>query len=128
MTYALEISGLKKTYRGGFQALKGLDLKVQAGDFYALLGPNGAGKSTTIGVIASLVNKTEGKVKVFGYDIETQLTEAKKQIAATKQRAKLNTLHKALGRGTELAAAGDNAEALMCLEAAKADAEGSGRT
>ncbi|RTE85650.1 MULTISPECIES: ABC transporter ATP-binding protein [Gammaproteobacteria] len=90
MTYALEISGLKKTYRGGFQALKGLDLKVQAGDFYALLGPNGAGKSTTIGVIASLVNKTEGKVKVFGYDIETQLTEAKKQIGLVPQEFNFN--------------------------------------
>ncbi|MDG2393301.1 MAG: ATP-binding cassette domain-containing protein, partial [Thalassotalea sp.] len=70
MQPALEISGLKKTYKGGFQAVKGLNLTVEQGDFFALLGPNGAGKSTTIGVITSLVNKTQGLVKVFGHDID----------------------------------------------------------
>ncbi|CUS48235.1 MAG: ABC-type DrugE1 family exporter ATPase component [Idiomarinaceae bacterium HL-53] len=90
MTFALEISGLEKTYRGGFVALKGLDLKVKSGDFYALLGPNGAGKSTTIGIIASLVNKTAGKVKVFGYDIDTHLTEAKQQIGLVPQEFNFN--------------------------------------
>ncbi|KJG71850.1 hypothetical protein UA70_04010, partial [Raoultella planticola] len=57
MTIALELKQLTKTYPGGVQALRGIDLQVEAGDFYALLGPNGAGKSTTIGIISSLVNK-----------------------------------------------------------------------
>lgn len=69
MTIALELKQLK-TYPGGVQALRGIDLQVEAGDFYALLGPNGAGKSTTIGIISSLVNKTSGQVNVFGYDLE----------------------------------------------------------
>ena len=85
MTYALEISGLEKTYKGGFQALKGIDLTVEQGDFFALLGPNGAGKSTSIGVITSLVNKTGGKVKVFGYDIDTDLEKAKSFIGLVPQ-------------------------------------------
>ena len=62
MTNALELSQLTKTYAGGVQALRGIDLTVEAGDFYALLGPNGAGKSTTIGIISSLVNKSSGQV------------------------------------------------------------------
>ncbi len=73
MSYALEIKNLKKTYATGVEALKGIDLTVDEGDFYALLGPNGAGKSTTIGIITSLVNKTSGEVKIFGYDIDTDL-------------------------------------------------------
>ena len=85
MTYALEISALAKTYKGGFQALKGIDLTVSQGDFFALLGPNGAGKSTTIGVITSLVNKTDGQVKVFGYDIDTDLEKAKSFIGLVPQ-------------------------------------------
>ncbi|MCJ8295651.1 MAG: ABC transporter ATP-binding protein [Colwellia sp.] len=85
MTYALEISALAKTYKGGFQALKGIDLTVEKGDFFALLGPNGAGKSTTIGVITSLVNKTDGQVKVFGYDIDTDLEKAKSFIGLVPQ-------------------------------------------
>ncbi|MGX5914937.1 ABC transporter ATP-binding protein [Aliidiomarina sp. Khilg15.8] len=90
MTKALEISGLKKTYRGGLQALKGVDLSVNEGDFYALLGPNGAGKSTTIGIISSLVNKSEGTVKVFDYDLDTQLAEVKKQIGLVPQEFNFN--------------------------------------
>ena len=62
---ALAISGLEKTYSDGFTALKGIDLNVEAGDFFALLGPNGAGKSTTIGVISSLVGKSAGSVECF---------------------------------------------------------------
>lgn len=85
MTYALEISALAKTYKGGFQALKGIDLTVEQGDFFALLGPNGAGKSTSIGVITSLVNKTGGQVKVFGYDIDTDLEKAKSFIGLVPQ-------------------------------------------
>lgn len=90
MTYALEISDLRKTYRGGFEALKGLDLTVQQGDFYALLGPNGAGKSTTIGIISSLVNKSAGSVKVFGYDLDTQINEVKQHIGLVPQEFNFN--------------------------------------
>lgn len=85
MTYALEISDLKKVYAGGVEALSGIDLKVEEGDFYALLGPNGAGKSTTIGIVTSLINKTSGNVKVFGYDMDTQLMQAKLQIGLVPQ-------------------------------------------
>lgn len=85
MTYALEINDLKKIYTGGVEALRGIDLKVEEGDFYALLGPNGAGKSTTIGIVTSLVNKTSGKVKVFGYDMDSQLMQAKLQIGLVPQ-------------------------------------------
>ncbi|MBW5407695.1 ABC transporter ATP-binding protein [Morganella morganii] len=90
MTYALEISQLTKQYAGGVQALRGIDLKVSAGDFYALLGPNGAGKSTTIGIISSLVNKTGGKVSVFGYDIDTDLVQAKRQLGLVPQEFNFN--------------------------------------
>ncbi|WP_199609836.1 ABC transporter ATP-binding protein [Flocculibacter collagenilyticus] len=87
---ALQIKGLKKTYKGGVQAVKGIDLEVKEGDFFALLGPNGAGKSTTIGVITSLVNKTEGQVKVSGYDIDTELDLAKSQIGLVPQEFNFN--------------------------------------
>ena len=90
MTYALEISQLTKQYAGGVQALRGIDLKVSTGDFYALLGPNGAGKSTTIGIISSLVNKTGGKVSVFGYDIDTDLVLAKRQLGLVPQEFNFN--------------------------------------
>mgnify|MGYP003386878138 CR=1 FL=1 len=90
MTHALEIKSLKKVYKGGFQALKGIDLTVDKGDFFALLGPNGAGKSTTIGVITSLVNKSHGQVKVFGYDIDTDLEKAKSYIGLVPQEFNFN--------------------------------------
>ncbi|GAA0481017.1 ABC transporter ATP-binding protein [Alkalibacterium indicireducens] len=90
MTYALEIKGLKKVYAGGVEALRGIDLTVEEGDFYALLGPNGAGKSTTIGIVTSLVNKTSGKVKVFGYDLDTQLMQVKRQIGLVPQEFNFN--------------------------------------
>lgn len=90
MSYALEIKGLKKKYATGVEALKGIDLTVEAGDFYALLGPNGAGKSTTIGIITSLVNKTSGQVKVFDYDIDKQLVQAKQQIGLVPQEFNFN--------------------------------------
>jgi len=89
-TYALKISSLEKTYKGGFQALKGIDLTVKQGDFFALLGPNGAGKSTTIGVITSLVNKTQGQVKVYGYDIDSDLEKAKSFIGLVPQEFNFN--------------------------------------
>lgn len=94
MTLALEIKGLKKTYQGGVEAVKGIDLTVEKGDFYALLGPNGAGKSTTIGVISSLVNKTAGQVKIFGFDIDSQLEAAKSQIGLVPQEFNFNPFEK----------------------------------
>lgn len=83
--YALEINELRKTYRGGVEALKGINLSVEQGDFFALLGPNGAGKSTTIGIISSLVNKTQGSVKVFGHSIDDELDLAKSCIGLVPQ-------------------------------------------
>ncbi|GLR03269.1 ABC transporter ATP-binding protein [Vibrio hyugaensis] len=88
--YALEIEQLRKTYAGGFEALKGISLQVKKGDFYALLGPNGAGKSTTIGIISSLVNKTSGTTKVFGYDIDTHLELAKQNLGLVPQEFNFN--------------------------------------
>lgn len=90
MTYALEINELRKIYGTGVEALRGIDLTVEEGDFYALLGPNGAGKSTMIGIITSLVNKTSGKVKVFGYDLDTDLVRAKQQIGLVPQEFNFN--------------------------------------
>ena len=90
MLSALKISGLKKTYKGGFEALKGIDLTVNQGDFFALLGPNGAGKSTTIGIITSLVNKTAGKVEIFGHDIDQELETAKSFIGLVPQEFNFN--------------------------------------
>ena len=82
---ALEINRLEKTYKNGFQALKGIDLEVDEGDFFALLGPNGAGKSTTIGIISSLVTKTAGSVSVLGLDSDTQITEIKSRLGIVPQ-------------------------------------------
>ncbi|MBO0215102.1 ABC transporter ATP-binding protein [Vibrio sp. Vb2880] len=88
--YALDIDQLRKTYAGGFEALKGVSLTVNQGDFYALLGPNGAGKSTTIGIISSLVNKTSGTVKVFGHNIDTHLEQAKQHLGLVPQEFNFN--------------------------------------
>ncbi|ATC87510.1 ABC transporter ATP-binding protein [Pseudoalteromonas arctica] len=82
---ALNIEGLTKVYKNGVEAIKGVDLQVHEGDFFALLGPNGAGKSTTIGVISSLVNKTKGKVEVFGCNIDTDLEAAKAHLGLVPQ-------------------------------------------
>lgn len=90
MAYALELRQLTKVYESGVKALRGIDLRVEAGDFYALLGPNGAGKSTTIGIISSLVNKSGGKVKVFGYDIDMDLVSAKRQLGLVPQEFNFN--------------------------------------
>ncbi len=83
--HALRIENLSKTYANGKQALKGIDLEVTQGDFFALLGPNGAGKSTTIGIITSLVNKTSGKVFVYDHDLDTHIIEAKSLIGIVPQ-------------------------------------------
>ncbi|RYV03420.1 ABC transporter [Shewanella sp. OPT22] len=87
---ALEINSLKKTYKGGVQAVKGIDLTVESGDFFALLGPNGAGKSTTIGIVSSLVQKTEGQVSIFGFDIDKELERAKLSLGLVPQEFNFN--------------------------------------
>ncbi|MGR3969820.1 ABC transporter ATP-binding protein [Shewanella sp. 1180_01] len=90
ITHALVLEGLKKTYKGGVEAVKGISLTVNQGDFFALLGPNGAGKSTTIGIISSLVQKSSGSVKVFDYDIDKQLEHAKLCIGLVPQEFNFN--------------------------------------
>ena len=94
MTRALQIRQLYKTYDNGHQALKGIDLEVQEGDFFALLGPNGAGKSTTIGIVSSLVNKTSGDVNVFGYDLDKDMSRAKRQLGVVPQEINFNQFEK----------------------------------
>ncbi len=96
MTLALEIKDLHKTYRNGMHALKGIHLEVKKGDFFALLGPNGAGKSTTIGIISSLVNKSSGTVKIFGYDMDTELETAKSFIGLVPQEFNFNQFEPAI--------------------------------
>lgn len=93
---ALEIKGLRKKYATGTEALKGVSLTVPAGDFFALLGPNGAGKTTIIGITTGLVNKTEGEVTVFGYDIAKNPEMAKAQIGLVGQEINFNPFEKAL--------------------------------
>ncbi|MDH3265656.1 MAG: ABC transporter ATP-binding protein [Gammaproteobacteria bacterium] len=92
--HALSIKNLTKTYSNGNQALKGIDLAVAEGDFYALLGPNGAGKTTAIGIISSLVNKTGGEVEIFGHNIDTELALAKTFIGLVPQEINLNLWEK----------------------------------
>jgi ABC-2 type transport system ATP-binding protein len=87
---ALSLRNLTKTYSNGFEALKGIDLDVEAGDFFALLGPNGAGKSTTIGIISSLVNETSGSVSIFGHDLKRDRTQAKSCIGLVPQEVNFN--------------------------------------
>lgn len=87
---ALTIKKLRKTYDNGNQALKGIDLTVEAGDFYALLGPNGAGKTTAIGIVSSLVNKTGGEVEIFGHSIDSDLEAAKSCLGVVPQEINLN--------------------------------------
>lgn len=94
--YALTISQLNKTYGNGVEALKGIDLTVSQGDFFALLGPNGAGKSTTIGIIVSLVKKTSGKIKVFNYDIDTDVDAAKSCIGLVPQEFNFNVFERVI--------------------------------
>ncbi|MGZ8135707.1 MAG: ABC transporter ATP-binding protein [Methylococcaceae bacterium] len=87
---ALSIRNLRKTYNNGFEALKGIDLDVEVGDFFALLGPNGAGKSTAIGIISSLVNETSGSVSIFGYDLKRERAKAKTCIGLVPQEVNFN--------------------------------------
>ena len=87
---ALSVRGLTKTYSNGVQALRGVDLDVEHGDFFALLGPNGAGKTTLIGIITSLVNKSAGSASVFGHDIDRELEAAKACIGIVPQEINFN--------------------------------------
>ena len=90
MTAALQLRDLHKTYDNGFVALKGIDLRVEQGDFFALLGPNGAGKSTTIGIVCSLVRKSRGQVQVFGDDLDRDPAAAKSHIGLVPQEFNFN--------------------------------------
>ena len=96
MIPALQIENLRKVYADGFEALKGISLQVEQGDFFALLGPNGAGKSTTIGMICSLVAKSGGKIRVFGVDIDEDFPAAKKHIGIVPQEFNFNQFEKGL--------------------------------
>lgn len=96
MTIALSIKQLRKAYGNGFEALKGIDLEVKQGDFFALLGPNGAGKSTTIGIISSLVKKTAGTVEVFGHDIDADFSSAKKALGVVPQEFNFSNFEKVM--------------------------------
>jgi len=87
---ALDIKNLKKTYKNGVNALKGVDLTVKEGDFFALLGPNGAGKSTVIGIVSSLVNKTSGLVEVFGHNLDIKTADVRMHIGLVPQEFNFN--------------------------------------
>ena len=89
-TLALSLRNLRKTYANGFEALRGIDLDVAEGEFFALLGPNGAGKSTTISILCSLVRKTGGQAQVFGHDLDTELSAAKRCIGLVPQEFNFN--------------------------------------
>ena len=93
---ALSLARLQKVYRNGVVALKGIDLDVEEGDFFALLGPNGAGKSTTIGIISSLVTKTSGTVSVFGQDLDRDPDAVKRSIGLVPQEVNFNQFEKAV--------------------------------
>ena len=96
MAFALEIKDLKKTYPGGVEALKGISLSVDEGDFYALLGPNGAGKSSTIGIIGSLVTKSSGTVKIFDVDTEKNSPLAKTMLGVVSQEINFSQFEKVM--------------------------------
>lgn len=96
MTHALSIKNLSKTYVNGFEAVKGIDLEVAKGDFFALLGPNGAGKSTTIGILCSLIKKSSGKVRIFDIDIDEDFPAAKQKIGVVPQEFNFNQFEKVI--------------------------------
>ena len=93
---ALEIKNLTKTYKNKVEALRGIDLSVERGDFFALLGPNGAGKSTTIGIIASLVNKTSGSVSICGTDVDEDFPLAKSKLGVVNQEFNFSQFEKVI--------------------------------
>jgi len=96
MSVALQLSGVTKTYKSGVSALKGIDLTVAEGDFFALLGPNGAGKSTSIGIVSSLVKKTAGQVRIFGHDLDVDTEAAKRQLGVVPQEFNFGQFEKVI--------------------------------
>src|SRR5690606_27527270 len=94
MAAALSIRELRKTYKNGMEALKGISLDEEEGEFFALLGPNGAGKSTTLRIVSSLVNKSSGSVRIFGHDLDTQLAQAKMCLGVVPQEFNFNQFEK----------------------------------
>jgi ABC-2 type transport system ATP-binding protein len=94
--YALEVNELRKTYKNGVEALKGISLEVEEGDFFALLGPNGAGKSTLIGIISSLVNTTSGETRIFGASVQRERSKAMSFIGLVPQELNFNQFEKPL--------------------------------
>lgn len=100
---ALSINNLVKTYANDVYALRGIDLSVGEGDFFALLGPNGAGKSTAIGIISSLVNKTSGAVSVFGHDLDKDLVAVKSCIGLVPQEFNFNGFEAIINTVTNVA-------------------------
>ncbi|WP_339858140.1 ABC transporter ATP-binding protein [Pseudohongiella acticola] len=91
---AISIRNLRKTYANGHVALKGVDLDVKENDFFALLGPNGAGKSTIIGIISTLVNASDGSIKIFGKDAASHLHEAKQSLGVVPQEINFSQFEK----------------------------------
>lgn len=96
MSAALQLTGVTKTYKSGVSALKGIDLTVAPGDFFALLGPNGAGKSTSIGIVSSLVKKTAGQVSIFGHDLDRDTEAAKRQLGVVPQEFNFGQFEKVI--------------------------------
>jgi ABC-2 type transport system ATP-binding protein len=94
--YALEVNDLRKTYKNGVEALKGISLNVEEGDFFALLGPNGAGKSTLIGIISSLVNSTSGETRIFGTSVQRERSKAMSFIGLVPQELNFNQFERPL--------------------------------
>ncbi|MBT8061029.1 MAG: ABC transporter ATP-binding protein [Gammaproteobacteria bacterium] len=94
--YALEVNELRKTYKNGVEALKGISLQVEEGDFFALLGPNGAGKSTLIGIVSSLVNASSGETRVFGTSVQADRSRAMSYIGLVPQELNFNQFEKPL--------------------------------
>src|ERR1700761_4874079 len=92
--HALSVRSLSKTYKNGVQALKGIDLEVEQGDFFALLGPNGAGKTTLIGILTSLVTKSSGEARVFDASLDTNPSKAKTYLGLVPQEANFNIFEK----------------------------------
>jgi ABC-2 type transport system ATP-binding protein len=96
MSQAITLTNVRKTYAGGVEALRGVDLTVEEGDFFALLGPNGAGKTTLIGILTSLVNKSSGEAKVFDASIDTEGSKAKTYIGVVPQEFNFNIFEKVI--------------------------------
>lgn len=92
--YALETNNLRKVYGNGVEALKGVSLQVEEGDFFALLGPNGAGKSTLIGIVSSLVNASGGEARVFDVSVHEERSHAMSLIGLVPQEVNFNQFEK----------------------------------